>query len=379
MTKKQAFIQKKVPKKDPSPEEERTLSKSTETDIESPELSMLQDQFGLEMLQDQVGNLATQQVLTQGNGGLVAEAGPGALAQVQRQLEEESKEEEPETVEEESAVEEGPVAEEEPEVAEQESAVEEEPAAEKEPAEAGEEEIALPDELAAAEGAVTEEELNAVLEQQAEAENEQDNKEALEVGDIEIKKPKIEYYDIKAATLEQAIAEIEDPEEWYEFEFEYDTDTENDIIIKANITIEVKIRVPRWTGPGWEDAMPTEQGRWQEMMAAFQIYDDEYDDTSELPQSVLLGPAWEDAPDALKTEWRSMMQDIQDQEEGLLDLVYRRSLVLQQRLLNQPEKETNTIFDQFIEDLKKEEDEYDRQRDVEKEPEISLSENVLVQ
>jgi hypothetical protein len=93
----------------------------------------------------------------------------------------------------------------------------------------------------------------------------------------------------------------------------------------------------------------------------------------------LQGGAWEDAPNALKTDWRAMLQDFQDQEETLLDTLRRRALVLQQRLLNQPENGVNAIFDEFMDDLEDEEKEYERQREVGEEPDISLGGNVILQ
>ncbi len=358
MTNQQVVVRKKTPHKDPSPEEERDLKQDAQVETETPEAAMLHDPYGLAMLQDQAGNLATQQFINQGNGGAIAEGGPSALAHIQRRLDEDA--------EEIASVEE-----------EQETTA---PALEQEE-QMQIDEATTTEEMLDSEEPLTEEMLTAILSNQAQAEAQAnlDDKEPLEVGDIKIEKPTIEYYDVKANTLEEALAEVKEPEEWYDFEYEYDADVENEVVIEANITVKITIHAPRWTGPGWEDAAPAEQARWTEVMTALQLYDKELDETTELPPGVLLGPAWKDAPDALKNQWRLVIEDFQKEEQSLLELIYRRAIVFQQRLINQPDKETEVVFNKFIEDIEKEEEEYNRERDAEEELDILLSGSKLVQ
>jgi hypothetical protein len=317
MTQQQLMTRKKAARKESQSEDRQRPKQEQEESEEVPDPGLFRDRHGMELLQDQVGNLATQQLLSQSTGGLALD-GPGALAQLQRHLEEEAG----------------------PEATIQTQA-------------ADEPETALD-----------------------EARQEDD---AVEAGDIKIEEPEIEYYDIQADSLDEALPQIEEPDSWVEVEYEYDPETENGIVIAADISVAVKLRLPRWAGPGRENALPQEQAEWDTLMENLPQFEDDYEETSELPSAVLQGPAWEEAPTGLKTDWRSMLQDFQKEEETLLDTLHRRALVLQQRLLNQPEKEINAIFDQFLDDMEAEEEEYERQREVDEEPDISLGGNVIVQ
>lgn len=328
MAEKQTLTRKKVTRKDPSPEEERGLTPLKAQAPETPGLAMFQDPLGLELLQDQIGNLGVQQVLA-GGGGLGAGAGPERLAHVQRQLQEERPEAESEQ--------------------------QEEPAAE----------AAVED---------TDE-----APQAAPAQDEEAAKEPVEIGEIKIEKPEIDYYDINAGSLEEAKTGIKDPEEWFEYEYDHETTVEEERVVQANITINLKVHLPRWAGPGWDNASPVEQAKWQEILELFQVADEEFEEMSELPKNILLGPAWEGAPDSLKTNWRAGLESLHKEEQGLLELAYRRALVLQQRLLNQPDGEITAVFDQFLKDMEQEEEEYNRRREAGEALDISLGASKLVQ
>jgi hypothetical protein len=119
---------------------------------------------------------------------------------------------------------------------------------------------------------------------------------------------------------------------------------------------------------------------WLEMLQSVEVDPEaEDEDVTTLPRKWLLGPAWEKAPDTVKGEWRAMLQALQTQEKSPLDIIRRRALVLQQRLINQPEKQVKAIADQFTKDLKTEQELYNRQTEFGRENKIALNASNMIQ
>jgi hypothetical protein len=72
-----------------------------------------------------------------------------------------------------------------------------------------------------------------------------------------------------------------------------------------------------------------------------------------------------------------MVQELQSQEQNSLDIVRRRAMALQQKMLNQPVERLKTIFDQFQKALEIEDEAYSEQREFGKKQEVSLSKDEL--
>jgi predicted secreted Zn-dependent protease len=218
---------------------------------------------------------------------------------------------------------------------------------------------------------------------QAQRQAEEDEKAAkalVEVGEIEIEKPEIEYYEVTGNSLAEVSGQILPPGQWYEYEYRYVPKVENGVVTQVDVTVDITLRLPQWTGPGWDQAPDADKFEWLQLLQALEIdQEEEYEDVTELPQKWLLGPKWEKAPESLKKEWQAMLQALQSQEKGALDIARRRAMVLQQRLFKQSEKQVKAIFDQFMKDLKIEQEAYIRQMEFGQEQKVSLGAKVMVQ
>lgn len=203
--------------------------------------------------------------------------------------------------------------------------------------------------------------------------------EPVEIGTVLLQEPEIDYYDLTADNLAQALEQSQERANWLEQSYEYDLTIEDGRVVEANITVTTKIWNPRWTGPGWDQASPEEQGQWLAAQADFEIGDETRETSTELPPTFLLGPAWETAPPPVRTEWRTGLQADQAEEEGWPDRSRRRATVLQQRLINQPERAVAAIFSQFLEDIRAEETEYARHQPPGQAGPVSISGRALVQ
>ncbi len=202
----------------------------------------------------------------------------------------------------------------------------------------------------------------------------------VDVGRVKIEKPRIEYYEVTGGSLPEACSQVLPPEQWYQYEYRYTPKVENGKVTRVDVIVTVTVQLPRWVGPGWEHAPDADKVEWLAMLQALHIDpDDSYDDITRLPPQWLLGPNWEQAPDAVKGTWRAMLQALQIQEQGPVEIARRHAMVLQQRLLNQPEAQVRTIFDQFMKDLKIEQEAYSRQTEFGLEQKISLDIEIIVQ
>ena len=216
---------------------------------------------------------------------------------------------------------------------------------------------------------------------QAAEQTDQDSQTAqdlVEVGQIKIEKPEIKEYEVTGESLDQVTNQILPAEQWYEYEYEYDPKVENEAVTQVDVAVRITLHLPLWVGPGWERASDLEKMAWLEMLKSFGNAEDEQEAETLLPQQ-WLGVNWEQAPEALKAEWLKMMLEFQTEERTPLDIAHRRAVVLQQRLINQPEENIKEIFDKFWEDLEQEETAYNEEREPGQIQQITLEPDTMVQ
>lgn len=215
-------------------------------------------------------------------------------------------------------------------------------------------------------------------EQQAKGDNAQAAKEPVELGQVKIEKPEVKEYEVTGENLQQVSGQILPPEKWYEYEYQYNPKIENGVVTEVEVIVLITIHVPRWVGPGWERAADTEKMAWLKLLETLGVGEDKYEDVTELPKQ-WVGVDFSQAPDDLKGEWQKVLLEFQKNEKTPLDIALRRVLVLQQRLLAQPENRVKEIFGKFEEDVRKEEVAYKEQREVGQIQQVTLEREVLVQ
>lgn len=213
----------------------------------------------------------------------------------------------------------------------------------------------------------------------SEEEAQRDPKELVKAGEIKIEQPVVEYYDVTGNNLVEVSRQLLQEGKWYEYDFTYDTKVEDDVVTRVDVTISTVLHLPRWTGPGWEQATEGDKAQWTRLLQFVeQDQEDEYEDEGLIPAQ-WVGVDWEEVPDKVRGEWRSLLQTTQAQEHSRVQLLQRRAMVLQQRLLNLPENQIKEVYDQFLKDLKIEEDAYARQVKFGKQERVSLSTDALLQ
>jgi predicted secreted Zn-dependent protease len=200
------------------------------------------------------------------------------------------------------------------------------------------------------------------------------------LGKVVIERPIIQTYDVNGNSLDEVMVQVKTHKDWLRYEYEYDPKVKNGVVSEVDVTVKITIQQPRWVGTNLEHLTPTARSQWQEVLEFFQAPEEKHETTTELPSMWLPDPGWKEAPDSIKNTWRGMLQAMQNHETSLFDIASRRSLVLQKLLLNQPENQTKAIFDKFITDQKKEDEQYAKQREPGKEQQkVSINPNDMVQ
>lgn len=201
----------------------------------------------------------------------------------------------------------------------------------------------------------------------------------LDAGMIKVEKPEIEEYDVDGANAADAAEQLLPPEQWYEYEYQYNPKVENGKVVQVEIIVKVKIRLPKWVGAGWDNASDAEKLAWLGMLHNLAgNTDEEYEAMGQVPRQ-WAGMDWKQAPEKLKSEWQGLLQEMHSSEQKRLDIILRRLFVLQQRMLNRPEDQANTIFDRFLQDVAIEEEAYGKERIFGQEKKIALGTDVLMQ
>ena len=216
-----------------------------------------------------------------------------------------------------------------------------------------------------------------LAQRQADVENEPNA--TVEVGEIKIEPPTVEYYEVEGDSLPEVLAQVEPPEQWLAYHYDPQPKADRGLVTQVDITVSLKLRLPQWVEPGWEHAPDDERTEWLILLQHTQGSADGYEDSTTLPQQWLLGPAWSGAEDALKSAWQEMLQTMQETERSPVEIARRRAIVLQQRLINQPEGEVTTIVGQFLADLQAEDDAYHEQIEFGQADPIELNPDALIQ
>jgi hypothetical protein len=217
-----------------------------------------------------------------------------------------------------------------------------------------------------------------LAQRQAEPKPAEAAKEPVEAGQIKVEKPQIEEYEVNGGTLAEAAAQILPPEKWYEIEYQYQPKIENGVVTRVDVTVLTRIHLPRWVGSGWTHAPDIDKASWLAKVSRLGGGLEKWEDVGRLPAQ-FIGLDWATTPEPVKNAWRGMVQEMHNNEQKLLDLIRRRVLMLQKRLLGQPSDQHKAIFAQFLQDLAIEEAAYNQQREFGREQKIVLSLDNLIQ
>jgi hypothetical protein len=201
--------------------------------------------------------------------------------------------------------------------------------------------------------------------------------EPVEIGPVKIEKPEIKRYEVSGESFDQVTGQILAPAQWYEYAYEINPTVENGRVSQVAVTVRLIIHLPQWVGPGWDRASAADKAQWLVLLKIFGADEATTETVNQLPRS-WLGQDWDQAPEALKSEWLQLLTGRQAQEKSPLDVASRRALVLQQRLLNRPESQTNAITAQFLDDVAAEEAVYHQLRAAGQIQSLTLDPAVLV-
>ena len=98
-------------------------------------------------------------------------------------------------------------------------------------------------------------------------------------GTVTVEQPQYDYYDVSGSSLAEVGGQL-DPDEWgrctYHFDYSYDTSSGR--TTKVDITLRLTIRLPRWSGEGWDKASPAAKKEWQRMLKALEKHEADHAD-----------------------------------------------------------------------------------------------------
>lgn len=96
-------------------------------------------------------------------------------------------------------------------------------------------------------------------------------------GKITIRSPRVEYYDVTGATLEEVLDQL-DPDEWGHCaaNYRYTYSATGGRTTRVNVTLTLTIRLPRWRGAGWRAASRPAREEWNRMVAALRAHEDHH-------------------------------------------------------------------------------------------------------
>jgi hypothetical protein len=164
-------------------------------------------------------------------------------------------------------------------------------------------------------------ELTHVLQQESAAlvQQEVEQTSAPSDGTVTISEPVYTSYEVTGSSLAE-VAEQLDPVEYgrCSWNYNYSQESTNGVATRVNVTLTLTIRLPQWTGQGWENASAAAKGEWQRMLARLRTH-----------------------------------------ESGHADIARCWADTLQQQLLNQPEADLSTIWGQGLADHGDEQEAYD--------------------
>jgi predicted secreted Zn-dependent protease len=138
-------------------------------------------------------------------------------------------------------------------------------------------------------------------------------------GTITIHEPTFTSYSVTGLTLAGVAPQL-NPVEWGRctWNFHYTYSSTNGVATRVNIILRLTIRLPQWTGAGWESASATAKAEWQRMLGCLRTH-----------------------------------------ENGHVDIARSWAPTLQQRLFNQPEADLGSLWEAGLADHQTEQDAYD--------------------
>lgn len=138
-------------------------------------------------------------------------------------------------------------------------------------------------------------------------------------GTVTIRPVTTTYYNVSGNTLEEVSQQL-DPEEWgrCRWNWTYSTRVTDGVASRVNITLALTIRLPRWRGRGWTRASAE-----------------------------------------AKAEWNRMGEALRTHENGHADIARSWAPVLKERLLNQPEADIETLWNEALAEHEAEQATYD--------------------
>ena len=135
-------------------------------------------------------------------------------------------------------------------------------------------------------------------------------------GTITIQPVEPDDYEVSGSTLAEVHGQL-DPTEWghCRYHYDYGYETTNGVTTKIDITLSLTIRLPRWTGEGWDNASEAVKAEWNRMMGALEAHEQRHAEIARewapTVKSELLNQPEGDLETTFETV-RGQVQDAQD-------------------------------------------------------------------
>ncbi len=140
-----------------------------------------------------------------------------------------------------------------------------------------------------------------------------------QTGQVSIEDPQIEEYEVTGKTLADVGGQL-DPEEWgrCRWTVDYDYDAANGKATKVNITLHLKIRMPRW-GAGYDGASPAARQEWQRMLTALRKHEDGHADIARKWAPIFKDRMLGQPEGSLKGKYQKALDDLNKEEKKFDD------------------------------------------------------------
>jgi predicted secreted Zn-dependent protease len=96
-------------------------------------------------------------------------------------------------------------------------------------------------------------------------------------GTVTINAPAYDYYDVSGTTLAE-VGDLLDPTEWgrCNVRYTYSYSATNGRVTSVTLTVNITIRMPRWSGQGYQNASPAARAEWNRMVAALGAHENQH-------------------------------------------------------------------------------------------------------
>ena len=144
---------------------------------------------------------------------------------------------------------------------------------------------------------------------------------AANTGTVTIQPVQNQFYNVTGRTLAEVGAQL-DPGEWGRctYNYTYSFQSTGGRASRVDVTLTLTIRMPRWTGSGWNNASAEAKAEWNRMIAALRAHEDRHAE--------------------IARRWASTFKE---------------------RMINRPAGDLRTIFDQTWAEVNAEQEQYDEQ------------------